>query len=79
VHDVTKWGLIVLVQNIHGHLITAVNVSKIRDVKSQISHLETCSGTGHVHCPVCKLRGFVFESYPTGPHCEPQLNCARWR
>jgi len=37
-------GLIVLVQNVRGHLITAVNVSKIRAAKSKISHLETCSG-----------------------------------
>jgi hypothetical protein len=64
-NGVTKWGLIVLVQNVHGHSITAVNVSKIRAAKSQISNLETCSGTGHVHCPVCKLTEFVFESYLT--------------
>lgn len=71
-NGVTKWGLIVLVQNVHGHLITAVNVSKIRAAKSQIWHLETRSGPRHVHCPVCKLRESMFESYLTGPHCEPQ-------
>jgi len=65
-NDVTKWGLIVRVQYVHCHLITAVNFSKIRAAKTQISHLEKCSSTGHVYYPVCKMREFVFESYLTG-------------
>jgi hypothetical protein len=69
-NDVTKWGLIILGQNVHGHFITAVNFSEIRAAKTRI--LETCSGTGHVHCPLCKLSEFLFESFLTGPDCEPQ-------
>ena len=68
-NDGTKWDLIVLVQNVqnvqnvHDHLISAVNVSEIRDMKSQIAYLGTCAATGHLSCTVCKLRKFVFESY----------------